>query len=64
MIAFPSPEMQYDLIREQNDELVREAAEYRRARDAADRPARRFGRWPRTRRTAVPNKPARQSLAS
>jgi hypothetical protein len=50
MIPFASPEIQFDLIREHTEELVREAAEDRRARQIAERPARRFGRWPRGRR--------------
>ncbi|MEV6301095.1 hypothetical protein AB0M02_16930 [Actinoplanes sp. NPDC051861] len=70
MIPFTSPEIQFDLIRERNEELVREADLYRLARGGAHR---RRWRWPLVRRPAQsaqsappaqPTRSARQSLAS
>jgi hypothetical protein len=46
MFLHTDPQAQLDLYHQRSDELIRQAAEYRRARSARGR-HRRFGRWPR-----------------
>ncbi len=46
MFLHSDPQVQLDLYHHHSDELIRQAAEYRRARAAHGR-HRRFGRWPR-----------------
>jgi hypothetical protein len=54
MIPFTSPEFQLELIQSHTDELIRQADDDRRARQAASRRERRAGRWPTIRRAARP----------
>jgi hypothetical protein len=46
MFLHTDPEAQLDLYHQRSDELIRQAADYRRARSSRGR-HRRFGRWPR-----------------
>jgi hypothetical protein len=46
MFLHTDPQAQLDLYHQRSGELIRQAAEYRRARGARSR-RRRFGRWPR-----------------
>jgi hypothetical protein len=46
MFLHSDPQIQLDLYHQRSDELMRQAAEYRRARSVHGR-HRRFGRWPR-----------------
>jgi hypothetical protein len=56
MIPFANPETQLQLIQQQTGELIREAAEYRRARLVAEQSPRR--RWPwRSRRPRATRQP-------
>ena len=45
MFPYSDPETQLDLHRRRVDEMIREAADYKRARDAGKGRHRRFGRW-------------------